>query len=92
MSYPENCPECGADFKGDPIPEESRQHYGTSTHFSRVIGIDGDYIGLYDGIVAWQCPDCGHEFPRSQHPLFLDMFKKYKEIVNEQQNKEDVNE
>lgn len=30
------------------------------------IGIDGGYMGIYDGIVAFRCPDCGHECPRNK--------------------------
>lgn len=52
------CPNCNADLRGDPIPEESREHYGGKTHFRRVIGVE--YQGGFDGISEWRCPDCGY--------------------------------
>jgi hypothetical protein len=60
------CPLCSADLRGEPIPEGSHHLYG-GTHFSRVIGWDGGRNGIYDGVVAWACPDCGgwwHRFPK----------------------------
>jgi rRNA maturation protein Nop10 len=67
----DNCPKCGSNWIGDPIlgNEES--------HWRREIGIDGGYMGLYDGLVAIRCPDCGEEFPVSQHPVHLELFDKY---------------
>lgn len=55
------CPLCKADLTGEPIPEESREFYGTHTHFSRRIGI---YDQRRDCTVAWRCPDCGGEWTR----------------------------
>lgn len=60
------CPHCGADLRGSPIPQEYREKgwYGTETHYSRLIGVEVQ--GIYDGILYWQCPDCGgrwHRFP-----------------------------
>ena len=55
------CPKCGADFTGEPIPEISREHYGDATHFSRKVAI---YSRDEDRTVAYQCPDCGAEWPR----------------------------
>ena len=52
------CPHCGANLLGAPIPEKSRPSFGNATHFLRVIGIerrDDDYISSY------RCPDCGAE-------------------------------
>lgn len=62
MSDPQNCPECEADFQGAPIPEKSQHMYGGKTHFSRRIGIE--ITGVYDGVLIWMCPDCGHMWPR----------------------------
>jgi len=60
---PKVCPNCGADFKGDPIPQEyiDKGYYGEEKYFSRCIGI---YDTGRDCTVAWQCPDCKHEWPR----------------------------
>ena len=73
----DNCPKCGVSFIGDPIPEDIVEFYA-GTHWRREIGIDGGYMGIYDGIVAFKCPDCGHEFPRSRDSWGLSIFKKYK--------------
>jgi len=56
-----DCPECGADWRAEPIREESRKYYGTKTHFSRLIGI---YSTARDMTVEWMCPDCQHRWPR----------------------------
>jgi len=58
----EKCPHCDADLRGEPIPVESRRHYGDSTHYSRLIGIE--IPGVYDGVLYWQCPDCGRRWNR----------------------------
>lgn len=58
-----------------------RIFYGT-TNWRREIGIDGGYLGVYDGIVALRCPDCGEEFPRDNSKWALEMFEKYKELIN----------
>ena len=36
--------------------------YGDTTHFSRVMG--HEVRGVYDGVLFWSCPDCGHAWPR----------------------------
>lgn len=62
------CPHCGADLKGDPIPEEYRHFYGNATHFRREIGVE--VRGVYDGVLYWRCPDCGgswHRWPEGSH-------------------------
>ena len=73
----DNCPSCGAEFIGDPIPKDIAKHYA-GTHWRRDIAIDGGYMGIYDGCVAMRCPDCGHEFPRDDSKWALDLFNKYK--------------
>jgi hypothetical protein len=53
--------ECvnGCDLRGEKIPEESKDYYSSeTTHYSRMIGIDGGRSGIYDGVIAWTCPDC----------------------------------
>ncbi len=68
MNITGNCSECGASWRGEPIPEDARRagYYGppetASTHYSRVIGIE--IQGKYDGISFWRCPDCGAEWNR----------------------------
>jgi hypothetical protein len=73
----DNCPKCNANFIGGPIPEDQQEFYGGATNWRREIGIDGGYMGLYDGTVAYKCPDCGHEFPFDDSDLAKDMFKRY---------------
>ena len=58
----EECPHCGVSLQGEPIPLDSQELYG-STHFSRKIGI---YDRDRDMTVAWQCPDCGHRWSRTE--------------------------
>ncbi len=57
------CPECGADWQGELIPEKYRYNYSKySTHFSRLIGIE--IQGEYDGVSYWECPDCHMRWDR----------------------------
>jgi hypothetical protein len=79
MSNPKNCPSCKTSLVGDPIPADIAHHY-VGTHWKREIGIDGGYMGIYDGTVAYRCPDCDHEFPVSEHPVHIQMFQKYKKL------------
>lgn len=51
-----HCAKCGSDWLGTPIPEEHREHYGESTHFSRRIAL---YSRDEDRTVGYKCPDCG---------------------------------
>lgn len=76
MSEKELCPLCGADFA-----------YGATGQCSRKIGVE--IRGVYDGVLFWQCPDCGgrwHRFPAT-HPLYeraaryIDIRPKLKEAV-----------
>ena len=60
--YPKNCPNCEVSFKGKEIPEDQREFFGGKSHFNRVIGIE--HPELYDGVLVWKCPDCGHEWNR----------------------------
>ena len=62
MPVPMICPRCRADFREEEIPPADQPSYGGETHFSRVIGI---YSHEADATVAWQCPDCGHEWPQT---------------------------
>ena len=57
------CPECQSDWRGSPIPEENKHHYGTNSgYFSRLIGVE--IYGGYDGTDHWRCPDCASTFRR----------------------------
>jgi hypothetical protein len=61
----------GCDLTGDPIPQEyiDKGYYGEGiTHYSRMIGIDGGRLGIYDGVIAWTCPDCGAIWNRFSDP------------------------
>lgn len=68
MKSKEVCPN-GCDLQGDPIPQEyiDKGYYAEgTTHYSRMIGVDGGWSGIYDGVIYWLCPDCGvrwHRFP-----------------------------
>lgn len=76
---PHNCPSCRVSLMGDPIPENIRKHY-SGTHWKREIGIDGGYLGIYDGIVAYRCPDCAHEWARGGSTWARKMFDQYQKI------------
>lgn len=78
----DNCPKCDANFQGEPIPENIREHYSEPYFWRREIGIDGFMLGLYDGTVAIQCPDCKSEFPRGESDWAKDLFKQYQELKN----------
>lgn len=59
----DECPACHASMRGDPIPKEYAAFYAAdATHYSRVIG--REIPSLYDGVLYWQCPDCGHDWNR----------------------------
>lgn len=61
---PDNCPKCNADLTGEPIPQEyidEGLYAPGSTHYSRKIGIE---TRDYDGVLFWQCPDCGWRWHR----------------------------
>lgn len=70
----EICPHCKADMTGEPIPKEylDAGYYSSgSTHYSRTIGVE--VRGVYDGVLLWQCPDCGKRWHRfgPDHHLYL---------------------
>lgn len=76
----DNCPKCNSSWIGDPIPEDIRHHY-SGTHWKREIGIDGGYMGIYDGIVAYKCPDCEEYVPVSDRPWAIEMYNKFMGMV-----------
>lgn len=59
------CPN-GCDLRGEPIKQEyiDAGMYGDRTHYSRMIGVDGGRLGIYDGVAWWVCPDCGVRWHR----------------------------
>lgn len=61
MTTPDNCPECGVTLQGEEIPEDIRPNY-SGTHWNRVLGVKVQ--GAYDGVLFWQCPDCGARWHR----------------------------
>lgn len=54
---PHNCPHCGVNLLGEPIPDDSLQHYGNGRirYFKREIGY---YSMEYDRTMYVTCPDC----------------------------------
>ena len=65
MSVTSTCPHCSADLRGEPIPQECIDagfYPSGATHYERVIGIE--VRGVYDGVLYWQCPDCGGTWQR----------------------------
>lgn len=61
MPLPDHCPNCGASFQGEPIPEKHRELYGDETHFGRLITIYDIYA---DRTTQFRCPDCGYTWDR----------------------------
>lgn len=55
----ESCPKCKTDLRGNPIPEEHRQHYGGRTHFLLQTSL---YARSKDRTHAFECPFCGHQW------------------------------
>lgn len=79
MEDKEECPHCGVSLRGEPIPAKSRKHYGEQTHYSRTIGME--VMGVYDGVLYWQCPDCGgtwHRWPEK----FSDLRRRAEEYIH----------
>jgi hypothetical protein len=79
MTDDNTCPHCNADLQGKPIPQEyiDEGFYGDLTHYSRRIGVE--IRGVYDGMLFWQCPDCGGRWHRWTD---ADMRKKAEPYVN----------
>lgn len=73
----DNCPKCKSSWIGGPIPDDIKHHYAEPHVWKREIGIDGGYMGIYDGIVAYQCPDCKQYVPRNDSPWAKEMFDKF---------------
>lgn len=73
----DNCPKCNVSFVGDPIPENIREHYAPPYTWRREIGIEVPEI--YDGLLVYRCPDCGHEFARDESKWAQECLQKYLE-------------
>lgn len=67
----DKCPHCGVGLIGKPINEEylfEGLYAEGTTHYRREIGVQ--VRGVYDGVLYWQCPDCGgkwHRFPEGHY-------------------------
>lgn len=76
----DNCPKCNSNWIGEKIPDDIKHSYA-GTHWKREIGIDGGYMGIYDGTVAIQCPDCSEYFPRNESKWATELFNKFKNAM-----------
>lgn len=82
-----NCPVCKSSWVGDKIPENIAHNYA-GTHWGREIGIDGGALGIYDGIVAYWCPDCGNCVPKGKSEWAIELFNRFIEAKIKQVTKE----
>ena len=46
------------------------------------VAYDGGRMGIYDGVVALRCLDCKHSYPRDDSKWALEVFKKFEEKMN----------
>ena len=60
-SKTERCPQCNADWKDKPIPEQYWEHYSAPYWYMRQIAI---YDRDVDATVEYMCPDCNTRFAR----------------------------
>lgn len=71
------CPHCGVDLNGGSIWQTFFEKYGSEVEADRISAMYGATrekgqwsraIAVYsletDKTVAWQCPDCSHEWAR----------------------------
>lgn len=73
----DNCPDCNFNFIGKPIPEEIRHLYGSATNWRNEVAISGFMLGIYDGTIAYKCPNCGALFPRDDSEWALGLFNEF---------------
>jgi hypothetical protein len=78
------CPACKSSWIDQEIPLKDRKHFGGSQYYLRSIGIDGGYMGIYDGTVAIQCPDCKEYFPRAKAPWAVEMYNKFMDAMTKE--------
>lgn len=57
-----NCPHCGENLVGDEIEPSRREWFGNRTHYSKLVGINGDSVMFYE------CPKCRGRVERAQGP------------------------
>jgi len=65
VSDKDTCPVNGCNLQGKPIPApciERGLYSPDTTHYSRMIGVE--VPGVYDGVLYWECPDCGARWHR----------------------------
>ncbi len=91
------CPKCGVDLNGEKIPYDKVHNYVPLEHYNnpsvwladnewptwkRKIGIQ--VWGVYDGVLIWRCPDCGHNWPRfPNEPYWQRLHDKAVSIIAE---------
>lgn len=78
----EECPSCGSKMQGEPIPQEAidNGYYAPGvTHYSRCMGYEER--GVYDGVLIWGCPDCGHLWPRFERRANPHLYFKAQEVI-----------
>lgn len=62
MDAPRSCPLCAVDYTGQPVARPlTGDHDPSSVELYRVIALIDRDRGR---IAAWECPDCGHRWPR----------------------------
>lgn len=61
-AYPiPECPGCGADLTGEPIPQDQRWMFGGALYFDRRIG---EYDSRADRTIGYRCSICNHRWSR----------------------------
>lgn len=65
----QDCPSCGADWRGEPIDEYEQHEWGGLTHYSKVKWARDQQR---DHIIIFECPICGAEFAHSERPEVAD--------------------
>lgn len=71
MPDDDRCPHCKTSLTGKAIPREyiRKGYYSPGAlNYRREIGVQ--IRGEYDGVLYWQCPDCGgtwHRFPEGDY-------------------------
>lgn len=59
------CPECKESLQGKRIPQayiDEGFYSPDAKYYRREIGVE--IWGVYDGVLFWQCPDCGFAWAR----------------------------
>lgn len=61
MNMHDRCPKCESSLIGAPIPKDSQEFYGGSTHYRREITV---YDWDRDMTIRYKCPDCWAQWDR----------------------------